>query len=161
MALGLALGLSACKRPADDGHRVPRLAAAGSRDARHARCLRPSDEQGQRFAAIFAQEARSRGFVLADASAPVATTRLRAYLDSFMGADGKPAISYVLQTSADGRTRANRISGTVAASAAGWSGLDDATMRRVAVASLDDLTRQLTGQPGAGGEVALASEEAQ
>lgn len=119
----------------------------------------PSDEQSQRFAAIFAQEARNRGFVLAEANAPVATTRLRAYLDSFTGADGKPAISYVLQTSADGRTRANRVSGMVQTGAPGWAGLDDAAMRRVAAASLDDLTRQLTGQPGAAGEVAAAGED--
>ncbi len=159
IALGLALGLAACNAPQmtatapltslrPDAATIAILGVSG-----------PSDEQGQRFAAIFAQEARSRGFVLADANAPVATTRLRAYLDNFTGADGRPAISYVLQTSADGRTRANRVSGMVPVNAPGWQGLDDGAMRRVAAASLDELTRQLTGQPGAGGEVALASED--
>lgn len=120
----------------------------------------PSSEQGQRFAAILAQEARSRGFVIAEANAPVASSKLRAYLDVFAGPNGQPAISYVLQTSADGRNRAARVSGVVpASSGAGWTGFDDAAMRRVAGQSLDALARQLSGQPGTGGEVAAAPSE--
>jgi len=119
----------------------------------------PSAEQGERFNAILAQEARSRGFVIAEPNAPVASSKLRAYLDIFAGPNGQPAISYVLQTSADGRNRAARVSGVVpASSGAGWTAFDDAAMRRVAGQSLDALARQLTGQPGAGGEVAQSGE---
>jgi hypothetical protein len=119
----------------------------------------PSSEQGQRFAAILAQEAQARGFVIAQANAPVASSKLRAYLDVFAGQNGQPAISYVLQTSTDGRSRAARVSGVVGASGAGWAGFDDAAMRRIAAASLDALARQLSGEPGAGGAVAQASAE--
>lgn len=159
LALGLALGLAACSAP-----RMTAKANLASLRPEAATLAMvgvsgPSDEQGQRFAAIFAQEARSRGFVLAEPNVPVATTRLRAYLDSFTGTDGRPAISYVLLTSADGRTSTNRVSGMVPAQAPGWAGLDDGAMRRVAAASLDDLTRQLTRQPGAAGEVAAAGED--
>lgn len=119
----------------------------------------PSSEQGQRFAAILAQEARSRGFVIAEANAPVASSKLRAYLDVFAGANGQPSISYVLQTSADGRNRAARVSGIVpASSGAGWTGFDDAAMRRVAGQSLDALARQLSGQPGTSGDMAQGGE---
>jgi hypothetical protein len=119
----------------------------------------PSAEQGQRFSAVLAQEARSRGFVIAETNAPIASSKLRAYLDVFAGPNGQPAISYVLQTSADGRNRAARVSGIVpASSGAGWTGFDDAAMRRVASQSLDALARQLTGQPGAGGDVAQGGE---
>lgn len=119
----------------------------------------PSAEQGQRFAAILAQEARSRGFVIAETNAPVASSKLRAYLDVFAGPNGQPTISYVLQTSADGRNRAARVSGIVpASSGAGWTGFDDAAMRRVAGQSLDALARQLSGQPGTSGDVAQGSE---
>ncbi|PPD13752.1 MAG: hypothetical protein CTY25_10830 [Methylobacterium sp.] len=154
LGLGVALGLAGCNAPQMTAS--ANLAALKPENATLAvlGVSGPSDEQGQRFAAIFAQEARTRGFVLADAHAPVATTRLRAYLDSFTGTDGKPAISYVLQTSADGRTRANRVSGLVPANAPGWPGLDDATMRRVAASGLDELTRLLTGQSIATGDVA-------
>jgi hypothetical protein len=158
-SLGLALGLAACNAPQMTATAPLTSLRPEAATLAMIGISGPSDEQGRRFAAIFAQEARSRGFVMADANAPVATTRLKAYLDSFTGADGRPALSYVLQTSTDGRTRANRVSGMVPASAPGWAGLDDGAMRRVAAASLDDLTRQLTGQPGAGGEVALASED--
>jgi hypothetical protein len=159
LALGLALSLAACNGP-----RMTATANLASLRPEAATIVilgvsGPSDEQGRRFAAIFAQEARSRGFVMAEANAPVATTRLRAYLDSFTGTDGRPAISYVLLTSADGRTSTNRVSGMVPAQAPGWAGLDDGAMRRVAAASLDDLTRQLTRQPGAAGEVAAAGED--
>ncbi|MGL5446924.1 MAG: hypothetical protein ACRDBL_06410 [Rhabdaerophilum sp.] len=120
----------------------------------------PSSEQGQRFAAILAQEARSRGFVIAEVNAPVASSKLRAYLDIFAGPNGQPAISYVLQTSADGRNRAARVSGLVpASSGAGWTGFDDAAMRRVAGQSLDALARQLSGQPATGGDVAATPSE--
>jgi hypothetical protein len=47
----------------------------------------------------------------------------------------------------------------VPSQAPGWAGLDDGAMRRVAAASLDELTRQLTRQPGAAGEVAAAGED--
>lgn len=119
----------------------------------------PSSEQGQRFAAILAQEAQARGFVIAQANAPVASSKLRAYLDAFAGSNGQPAISYVLQTSSDGRNRAARVSGVVPASGAGWAGFDDAAMRRVAGASLDALARQLSGDPGTGGALAQAATE--
>lgn len=120
----------------------------------------PSSEQGQRFAAILAQEARARGFVTAEANAPIASSKLRAYLDAFVGPNGQPAIAYVLQTSADGRNRAARVSGVVpVSSGAGWTGFDDAAMRRVAGQSLDALARQLSGQPGTGGDVAAAPSE--
>ena len=105
----------------------------------------PSSDQGQRFSAIFAQEARARGYVIAEPGAPVASTKLRAYLDTATGEGGRNAISYVLQTSQDGRTRAARVSGTVPANGGTWASLDDGTMRLVAQKSLDDLTRQLTG----------------
>jgi hypothetical protein len=119
----------------------------------------PSAEQGQRFAAILAQEARARGFVIAETNAPVVSSKLRAYLDAFTGPNGQPAISYVLQTSADGRNRAARVSGIVPASGGtGWTGFDDAAMRRVAGQSLDALARQLSGQPDTGGTVAQADE---
>lgn len=159
LVMGVALGLAACNVPQMTAS--ANLAALKPENATLAvlGVSGPSDEQGQRFAAIFAQEARQRGYLMAEANAPVTTTRLRAYLDSFTGADGKPAISYVLQTSADGRTRANRVSGLVPANAPGWPGLDDATMRRVAASSLDELTRLLTGQSLAAGDVAAAGED--
>ncbi len=161
LALGLAPGLAACNGP-----RMTATANLASLRPEAATLAMvgvsgPSEEQGQRFAAIFAQEARSRGFVVAEPNVPVATTRMHAYLDSFTGADGRPAISYVLQTSVDGRTRTHRVSGMVPANAPGWAGLDDGAMRRVAAASLDDLTRRLAGQPGTSGEMAAASEENQ
>jgi hypothetical protein len=159
LAFGLASSLAACNTPqmtasANLASLKPEAATLAMLGVSG-----PSDEQSRRFAAIFGQEAKSRGFVIAEANAPVASTHLRAYLDSFTGADGKPAIAYVLQTSADGRNRANRVSGMVPANAPGWAGLDDAAMRRVAMASLDALTRQLTGQPGSAGEVATLGEE--
>lgn len=120
----------------------------------------PPSEKGQRFAAILAQEARSRGFVMAEANAPVASSKLRAYLDIFAGPGGQSSVSYVLQTSADGRSRAARVSGLVPGSTgAGWNGFDDAAMRRVAGQSLDALLRQLSGQPGSDGDLAAAPAE--
>jgi hypothetical protein len=114
----------------------------------------PGAEQAGRFQAILAQEARNRGFVLADPNAPVATTKLNAYLDSFQGEGGRPTISYVLQTSQDGRTRLTRVSGTVPVQVAGWTAFDDQAMRLIAQRSLDELARQLGGTGQDAGTVA-------
>jgi hypothetical protein len=118
----------------------------------------PGAEQARRFQAILAQEARNRGFVLAEANAPVAATKLTAYLDSFQGEGGRPTIAYVLQTSQDGRNRLARVSGTVPVQAQGWAAFDDQAMRLIAQRSLDDLTRQL-GTSDARVEAATSAED--
>jgi len=105
----------------------------------------PMPELGSRFGSILAEEAQSRGFMLAQGAEPA--TRVKAYLEPFAAQNGVLAFSYVLQTSPDGQTRANRVSGFAEVSApasSAWAALDESTMRAIAGRSLDDLARQLT-----------------
>ncbi|CAN1539542.1 hypothetical protein MCEMSEM23_01705 [Rhabdaerophilaceae bacterium] len=146
LALGLSLLAAGCNGPTMTAT-APSLSALAPNAATLSMLdvVGPSGEQGQRFNAIFAQEARARGFVIAEPGAPVAATKIRAYLDPATSQNGQSVVSYVLQTSQDGRTRATRVSGTVPASGSNWTSLDDRTMRLVAQKSLEDLTRQLSG----------------
>ena len=110
----------------------------------------PDDAARQRFAEHLVREARARGFAMAEPGQPA--TRLEAHLDAFKTADGKTGVAWMFQTSEDGRTRTARASGSLATSTAatsGWAALDDQTMRRIAAAGLDDITRVLTAPAAA------------
>jgi len=112
----------------------------------------PSPEIAQKFDAILAQEARKRGFEVVSPAAPGNALRVKTYLDAYQAADGKAGFSWVLDTSENGQTRANRIRGAAAlgsATTTPWASLDENTMRQIAQMSLDDLARQSAGAPPA------------
>jgi hypothetical protein len=121
----------------------------------------PAPETAQKFGALLDEAARKRGFEVIPATQPGEALRVKAYLDAHAGADGKAGFAWVLDASGDGVTRAARVNGAAASNApasAAWTALDDAALRQIAEASVDDLVRKLSGAPG---NAAEAAEEAQ
>jgi hypothetical protein len=112
----------------------------------------PAPETAQRFGALLDEAAKKRGLEVIPPSQPGDALRVRAYLDAHAGADGKAGFAWVLDASGDGVTRAARVNGAAASSApaaAAWTALDDAALRQIAEASVDDLLRKLAGVPDA------------
>ncbi len=112
----------------------------------------PAPDIAQKFDSILAQEARKRGFEVVNPAAPGNALRVKTYLDAYQAADGKAGFSWVLDTSENGQTRANRIRGAAAlgsATTTPWASLDENAMRQIAQMSLDDLARQSAGVPPA------------
>lgn len=113
----------------------------------------PAAEIAQKFETIFLDEARKRGFAVADAAGPA--MRVKAYLDAYPGEAGKTGFSWVIDTSEDGRTRAIRVKGAAEMAGGGaspWSAFDEKAMRQIAGLAVEDMIRQLQG----GGQVASA-----
>lgn len=118
----------------------------------------PSTDVAQKFEAILTQEARKRGFEVA--TAPGSGLKVKTFLDAYASDDGKTGFSWVMNASENGTTRTASVKGAAQASVpagAPWSGLDETAMRQIASMSLDDLVRQLSGEP----QVAAATEDAQ
>ena len=110
----------------------------------------PSTDVAQKFETILTQEARKRGFEVA--TAPGNGLKVKTFLDAYASEDGKTGFAWVMNASENGTTRTASIKGAAQAKApanAPWSGLDDTAMRQIASMSLDDLVRQLSGEPQA------------
>lgn len=110
----------------------------------------PSTDVAQKFETVLAQEARKRGFEVA--TAPGSGLKVKTFLDAYASDDGKTGFSWVMNASENGTTRTASVKGAAQANApvnAPWSGLDDTAMRQIASMSLDDLVRQLSGEPQA------------
>lgn len=111
-----------------------------------------------RYSNVLAREAAARGYAVQPANGAGQAIRLKAYLTAYGTDNGQTAFSWVLDTSEDGQRRTGRVSGQnvlAISSAGGWTSLDEATMRKVAGASLDALTLQLTNP-----EAAIAARQA-
>ncbi|MCZ8184675.1 MAG: hypothetical protein O9322_17010 [Beijerinckiaceae bacterium] len=112
----------------------------------------PAPDLARQFESILAQEARKRGFEVVSPATPGNALRVKTYLDAYQAADGKAGFSWVLDTSENGQTRANRVRGAAAlgtASSTPWASLDETAMRQIAQMSLDDLARLSAGDAAA------------
>jgi hypothetical protein len=109
-------------------------------------------EASARYSDILAREAVARGYAITPAGGATPSVHVKAYLTAYGADGGKTAYSWVLDTSDDGQTRKNRVSGQSilpVSSANGTTNLDESTMRKLAGASLDALTLQLTNPEAA------------
>lgn len=109
-------------------------------------------EASARYSDILAREAVARGYAITPAGSATPSVHVKAYLTAYGADGGKTAYSWVLDTSDDGQTRKNRVSGQSilpVSSANGTTNLDESTMRKLAGASLDALTLQLTNPEAA------------